>query len=172
VRSIGDSVEGRAIYIAKISDNVADDVEPGEPEVLFDALHHAREHLTPEMALFILHLLVDRYGGKGALGWQVTQLVDSRVVWIVFMLNPDGLVYDLTAGGPYGPGGNAWYAGWRKNRQDNPGSPADPRWASTSTATTATDGAAAAGHRAARSRSTTAATARGWHRRSGTCATS
>ena len=33
-----------------------------EPEILFDALHHAREHLTVEQALYTLHLLADNYG--------------------------------------------------------------------------------------------------------------
>lgn len=124
VTSIGDSFEGRPIWIAKISDNVADPVEPGEPEVLFDALHHAREHLTPEMALFILHLLVDRYGEDSDLGRRVTDIVDGQVTWIVFMLNPDGLVWDLSAPAAqrvYGPDGNRFYAGWRKNRQVFPG---------------------------------------------------
>ena len=42
--SIGKSYQGRDIWAAKISDNVATD--ENEPEVLIDALHHAREHLT------------------------------------------------------------------------------------------------------------------------------
>ena len=46
--SIGKSYQGRDIWAAKISDNVATD--ENEPEVLFDALHHAREHLTVEQA--------------------------------------------------------------------------------------------------------------------------
>ncbi|TMF41223.1 MAG: zinc carboxypeptidase, partial [Chloroflexi bacterium] len=46
VFSIGKSYQGRDIWAAKISDNVATD-EP-EPEIMFDALHHAREHLTVE----------------------------------------------------------------------------------------------------------------------------
>ena len=44
--SIGKSHQGREIWAAKISDNVATD--ESEPEVLFDGLHHAREHLTVE----------------------------------------------------------------------------------------------------------------------------
>jgi carboxypeptidase T len=45
----------------------------------------------------------------------VTSIVDTREVWIVFMVNPDGGQYTLT-GDPYRP--------WRKNRQPNPGSSA------------------------------------------------
>ena len=60
VFSIGKSYQGRDIWAAKISDNVGTD--EAEPEVLFDALHHAREHLTVEQALYLLHLLADDYG--------------------------------------------------------------------------------------------------------------
>ena len=60
VFSIGKSYQGRDIWAAKISDNVATD--ENEPEILFDALHHAREHMTVEQALYLLHLLADDYG--------------------------------------------------------------------------------------------------------------
>ena len=48
-------IEGRELWAAKISDNVATDED--EPEVLFIGQHHAREHITVEMTLYILHLL-------------------------------------------------------------------------------------------------------------------
>jgi carboxypeptidase T len=105
VFSIGASVRGRDIWAAKVSDNVATDED--EPEVLFDAAHHADEHLTVEQALYLFHTLVDGYG----VGPKVTRLVDTRETWIVFMLNPDGVQFDL-GGDPY--------RDWRKNRQPNP----------------------------------------------------
>jgi hypothetical protein len=116
VFSIGRTHQGRQIVAVEISDRVGR--EEGEPEVLFDALHHAREHLTPEMALYIINLLVDRYGTGGALGRRITRLVDTRRIWIVPMVNPDGLTFDLS-GGSWGGG---HYRGWRKNRQPVPGS--------------------------------------------------
>ena len=88
--------------MAKVSDNVAEDED--EPEVLVDALHHAREHLTTEQALALLRWLTDDYGSDET----VTRLVDSREICIIFALNPDGMRYDLT-GDPY--------RAWRKNRQ-------------------------------------------------------
>ena len=60
VFAIGSSYKGRTIWAVEVSDNVGAD--EGEPEVMLDALHHAREHLTPEMALYALHLLTDSYG--------------------------------------------------------------------------------------------------------------
>ena len=109
VFSIGKSYQNRNIWAAKISDNVADD--ENEPEVLFDGLHHAREHLTVEQTLAILRWLSDGYGSNT----EITGLVDTREIWIIFMVNPDGGEYDLT-GSPY--------RHWRKNRQPNSGTTA------------------------------------------------
>ena len=109
VSSIGKSYQGRDIWIAKVGADVA--VDHGYPEVLVDALHHAREHLGTEQALALLRWLTTGYGHDAT----VTSLMNSRVVWIIFALNPDGLRYDLT-GSPF--------RGWRKNRQPNAGTTA------------------------------------------------
>ena len=105
--SLGKSYQGRSIWAVEISDNVR--VNEPEPEVMFDSLHHAREHLTIEQTLYILHLLVDGYGRDD----RITRLVDTREVFIVFAVNPDGYEYDL---------GDYPYRLWRKNRQPNAGS--------------------------------------------------
>jgi carboxypeptidase T len=104
--SIGASYEGRELLAAKISDNVGQDED--EPEALFVGLYHAREHLTVEMQLYLLHLLADNYGGAGQ--EQITGLVDSREIYLIFELNPDGGEYDIASGA---------YQFWRKNRQPN-----------------------------------------------------
>jgi hypothetical protein len=108
VFSVGLSYENREMWAAKISDHVGTD--EAEPEVLYDALHHAREHLTTEEGLAILHLFADNYGSDT----QVTNLVDSREIYIVFEVNPDGGEWDIHTGN---------YLGWRLNRQPNPGFP-------------------------------------------------
>ena len=105
--SIGQSYEGRELWAVKISDNVALDEE--EPEVLFIGQHHAREHITVEMSLYILDLLADNYG----IDSQITDLVNGREVFIIFSTNPDGSEYDIASGA---------YRSWRKNRQPNSGS--------------------------------------------------
>jgi murein tripeptide amidase MpaA len=109
VFTIGHSYQGRPIWAAKVSDNVA--VDEPEPEVLFDALHHAREHLTIEQILDTFDQLVSGYATDD----QIRALVDEREVWFIFAVNPDGWAHDLT-GAPY--------RGWRKNRQPNAGSSA------------------------------------------------
>ena len=107
--SIGKSYQGRQLWAAKISDNVATD--EAEPEVLFDGLHHSDEHMGLEMTLHILHWLVDGYGTDA----RITNIVNTREVWIVFAVNPDGAEYDIG-------GGRFHY--WRKNRQPNAGTTA------------------------------------------------
>jgi carboxypeptidase T len=102
--SIGDSYEGRQIPIIKISDNAATDED--EPEVLFTCNMHAREHLTTEMCLHIVDRFTSGYGSDPT----VTGFVDSREIYVVPSLNPDGSTYDISGGE---------YQGWRKNRQPN-----------------------------------------------------
>jgi carboxypeptidase T len=104
--SIGKSYQGRDLWAVKISDNV--NVDEAEPEVMFDGGHHADEHMSTEMTLHILHWLVDGYGVDP----RITAIVDSREIWIVFMVNPDGVEYDISGGR---------FHNWRKNRQPTPG---------------------------------------------------
>ena len=107
--SLGNSYQGRALWAVKISDNVAAD--EAEPEVLFTAGQHAREHLTIEMALYLLREFTTKYGNDT----RITNLVNGRETYIVFNLNPDGSEYDVATGS---------YRMWRKNRQPNSGSSA------------------------------------------------
>ncbi|WP_329532592.1 M14 family metallopeptidase [Streptomyces sp. NBC_01450] len=104
---IGKSYQGRDIVAIKVSDNVATD--ENEPEVLLTFHQHAREHLTVEMALYLLRELGAGYGSDS----RVTNMVNSREIWIVPDLNPDGGEYDIATGS---------YRSWRKNRQPNSGS--------------------------------------------------
>jgi carboxypeptidase T len=106
-RVIGTSYQGREIWALKVSDNVG--VDESEPEVLFTHHQHAREHLTVEMALYLVKLFTDEYATDA----RVRGLVDSREIWIVPDMNPDGGEYDIATGS---------YRGWRKNRQPNSGS--------------------------------------------------
>ena len=107
--SLGKSHQGREIWAMKISDNVATDET--EPEVLYEGGHHADEHMGVEMALTIMRWLVDGYGTES----RITRIVDSREIWIIFIVNPDGAEHDIA-------GGKFHY--WRKNRQPTPGTTA------------------------------------------------
>ncbi|WP_329271563.1 M14 family metallopeptidase [Streptomyces sp. NBC_01451] len=106
-RVIGTSYSGRNIVAIKLSDNVGTD--EAEPEVLFTHHQHAREHLTVEMALYLLRNLTSTYATDS----RVKSMIDSREIWIIPDLNPDGGEYDIASG---------QYRSWRKNRQPNSGS--------------------------------------------------
>jgi carboxypeptidase T len=105
--SIGQSYEGREIWGIKISDNV--NVDENEPEVFIHGLTHARERASNEEALALIQMLTSEYATND----RIKAIVDSREIWIVPMLNPDGAEFDMSGG--------QWHQ-WRKNRQPIPGS--------------------------------------------------
>jgi hypothetical protein len=106
--SIGNSIEGRPIWVVKISDNP--NVDEDEPEVYYYACHHAREVITPEVLIYFMRYLTNNYGTDP----QVTYLVDNRELFFSPCLNPDGYYYN-EATSPDGGGM------WRKNRRNNGG---------------------------------------------------
>jgi hypothetical protein len=76
--------QGRNLFALKISNNVAQDED--EPNVLIVACHHAREIVTPEIALTVMEQLLAGYGNDPA----VTAVVDGQEIWIAPVWNPDG----------------------------------------------------------------------------------
>jgi carboxypeptidase T len=103
--SIGVSVEGRTMWAAKISDNAGVN-ESGEPEVLYTALHHAREPEGMMAVLYYMWWLLQNYGSNP----EAAYLVNSRQMWFVPVMNVDGYFYNQTTS----PGGGGM---WRKNRR-------------------------------------------------------
>ncbi|MCX6670715.1 MAG: M14 family metallopeptidase [Euryarchaeota archaeon] len=97
--SIGTSYEGRSLWCLEITDNPG--VDEGEPGVFFMGLHHAREWPTVEICLTIANNLTSGYGVNST----ITNYVDSRRIWIVPCVNPDGYYYCHDLGND-----------WRKNR--------------------------------------------------------
>ena len=106
--SIGSSIQGRPIWVIKISDNP--NVDENEPEVYYYACHHAREVITPEVLIYFMRYLTNNYGTDP----QVTYLVNNRELFFSPCLNPDGYHYNEETD----PGGGGM---WRKNRRDNGG---------------------------------------------------
>jgi hypothetical protein len=96
--SLGTSYEGRDLIGVRISDDATDNLS--EPGVFYVGQHHAREHLTVEVVLSIMHQFLEQP--------QVSNLIHTRQIYIVPSLNPDGAEYDITGG---------TYHYWRKNRQ-------------------------------------------------------
>jgi len=103
---IGQSLENREIKAYKISD--LPEIDEDEPEILYTAAIHAREVITPEVLLYYMDYLTDNYG----IDSNVTNIVNSRELWFVPVVNPDGYFYNEIIA----PGGGGM---WRKNRRDN-----------------------------------------------------
>lgn len=108
-QSLGVSHEGRAVWMVKISDH-ANSQDEDEPAILFTGLTHAREPIGMEVALFTMFHLLERYG----IDPEVTYLVDTRELYFVPVVNPDGYVYNQTTN----PAGGGM---WRKNRRNSGG---------------------------------------------------
>jgi carboxypeptidase T len=106
--TIGFSFEGRPILAMRVTDNVG--VEEGEPEFLVVGCHHARELMSVELPLYLMRRLLNGYGSDPV----ITGLVNSRSVWIVPILNPDGHVFVENNSGSFP---TFW---WRKNRRPDP----------------------------------------------------
>ncbi|RJP74178.1 MAG: DUF2817 domain-containing protein [Candidatus Zixiibacteriota bacterium] len=82
--NIGPTVQGRALWFMKISDNVA--AEEDELEFRYVAAMHGDEVVGKEMCMYLINHLVSNYGVDP----QVTQLVDDTEIWILPSMNPDG----------------------------------------------------------------------------------
>lgn len=106
--SIGTTIEGRPIYVMKISDNPA--LDENEPEVYYNAAIHAREVITPEVLIYFMRYLTNNYGVLP----QVTDLVNNRELFFTCVVNPDGYYFNEVDE----PGGGGL---WRKNRRPNGG---------------------------------------------------
>jgi hypothetical protein len=104
--SLGNSIEGRAIWCLKISDNVSTD-ENNEPEVLYLGLQHAREAITGTSLIFFAQYLAQNYSS----GQAIQDLVNNREIFIVPCVNPDGYFFNEDND----PGGGGMQ---RKNRRN------------------------------------------------------
>ena len=94
-----------SIWAIKLSDNV--ETEEDEPGIYYFGAHHAREPLGTEVVFNVLNYLVNNYGTNS----EVTANVNSKQIWFVPMVNPDGHEIVL----------NQINTDWRKNIRDNDG---------------------------------------------------
>ena len=86
--SIGETLEGRNIWMVKISDNP--NVDENEPEMLYTGLHHAREPMSYMNLFYFMDWLTNNYG----IDPEATALVNNRELYFIPAVNPDGLVYN------------------------------------------------------------------------------
>lgn len=82
--SLGLSVQGRTIWGLKITDYPT--IEEDEPEVRICGVHHGNEFMGAELSLLLAKYLTQNYTTNST----VTSLVNTREIWIIPMMNPDG----------------------------------------------------------------------------------
>jgi len=85
VFSIGQSVDGRELLVAKLSDNI--DTKEAEPQFFYSGQIHGDELVTSILMLRLIDYLTENYGTDA----QATRLVDNIEIWINPLANPDGL---------------------------------------------------------------------------------
>lgn len=85
LESAGRSVQGRELWWLKITDRVME--QENEPEVHFIGTIHGDEPLGTVLSLRLIDYLISRYGSDE----QVTRLIDETEIWIMPVMNPDGM---------------------------------------------------------------------------------
>ncbi len=97
--SVGYSLENREIFALRFTDPLDQDWKPA---LLIFATQHAREWIAVSSITFVADALANGYGTDP----EITELLDSFVVYLVPIVNPDG--YDYT-----------WTTDryWRKNKR-------------------------------------------------------
>ncbi len=105
-QSLGVTENGNEIWMVKISVNPT--VDEDEPEVLYTALHHAREPESIMALLYFMDHILEQYGSDA----EITYLLDNRELYFIPVVNPDGYLYNEQTD----PNGGGM---WRKNRRNN-----------------------------------------------------
>ena len=82
---IGTSVSGYDIVALKFSDNV--NIDEPEPEVLLTFCIHGDEDNPEQVAMKLARSLCLDYNSDP----QITDLINNREIWIIAVMNPDGL---------------------------------------------------------------------------------
>lgn len=89
--------QGNSIFHVTISDNP--DVIEAEKNVLYTAIHHAREPMSMSQTIFFMWYLLENYGTDP----EITYLVDNNQLIFIPCLNPDGYLINET-NDPFGGG--------------------------------------------------------------------
>lgn len=96
--------ENRPLYWVRISDNPT--IDENEPEVFYNAVHHAREPASMSQLIFYMWYLLENYASDSS----VIALLNNTEMYFIPCINPDGYIFNETIS----PNGGGM---WRKNRR-------------------------------------------------------
>jgi len=99
------TLEGRALQWVKITKNP--ESLNTRPQVLYTAVHHAREPISLSETIFYMWYLLENYDTNA----EVKYIVDHTELYFIPVVNPDGYIYNYTIN----PNGGGM---WRKNRHN------------------------------------------------------
>jgi hypothetical protein len=105
--SIGQSHRQRQIWAMTLT-NFASGMPQDKPGFYIDANNHGEEIITSAVALYTIDYILSNYGHDPL----VTELLDTRVIYILPRLNPDGAEISMTT--PYRTVGNGHYLPWEE----------------------------------------------------------
>ncbi len=103
--SIGNSVEGRAMWTIRVTKNP--DVPTGRPEIWLNGVTHAREPMGFMNVFYYLYWLLE----NNNIDPIATYILNNREIYFTPIINPDGYAYNESTN-PTGGGM------WRKNRHN------------------------------------------------------
>ncbi|MFK5983245.1 MAG: M14 family zinc carboxypeptidase [Flavobacteriaceae bacterium] len=101
-------IGGNGIKWVKISDNP--NSSESEPQILYSAIHHAREPVSLSQLIFYMWYLLENYDSNP----EIKSIVDNTELYFVPVVNPDGYLYNEKTD----PNGGGF---WRKNRKNGHG---------------------------------------------------
>ncbi|MEO0108724.1 MAG: M14 family zinc carboxypeptidase, partial [candidate division WOR-3 bacterium] len=86
LETIAQSATGRYVIALKITENPRQGNH--RPRLVWDGTTHGNENIGTEVCWYFMQLLVGQYG----IDPLITQLVNTREIWLIPVVNPDGLV--------------------------------------------------------------------------------
>lgn len=93
VFSIGRTTLGKDMLAIRLTKGARGTQRSDKPGIVFLGTHHAREHLSTEIPLLIAKYIVDNRAQP-----EIAQLLETRDIYFVPMVNPDGVEYDIEGG--------------------------------------------------------------------------
>jgi murein tripeptide amidase MpaA len=107
LNSIGRSHQGRELWAMEIT-NRATGAADAKPALYVDGNCHGEEVIASEAAYYAIWYVLSNYGSDP----MVTELLDTRALYILPRINPDGAEWSLTT--PFHHVGNGHYPFWEE----------------------------------------------------------